>query len=247
MRWYLGVLLVGLIGVAAVGCGAETGLEVPLVSTRGSAHGSTGSSSAAGGSSAVGGASAAGGASADAGDDAYGAYGPPPVPTCTGELSQCVQNDAGTWSGSAVIHCDGVYFVGPWTLVLEREIGTQFQSVQVQVVEEPGFGATFYDMTGPMAELTYRVCVEIPEQGTKCGTPFTTYGSVNCGCEPFTCDDLQACFIDRLDGCGGNLPCGACTNGAPCNIEHNCCPVGQAPNGVGGCQCGPSPLCGTGG
>jgi hypothetical protein len=231
------VLLAGLIGVAAVGCGAVSELDTPRGSTRGSAGGSIGA-----GGSAVDAGSDAG----DAGDasDAYGPYGPPPVPTCAGELSKCIQNDAGVWTGSAIIHCDGVYFVGPWTLVLERQIGAQFQVVQVQVVEEPGFGTTFDDMTGPPAYLTYRVCVSIPGQGIQCGTPFVTYGAVSCACEPLTCYQIQSCMWVQEDGCGNALSCDECTGGATCNTSnHSCCPVGTQPDGTGGCECAPVVPC----
>jgi hypothetical protein len=228
----LKIRLVALIGIAFMGCG-RSALESP--------------SSSAGGSSAAAGASTAAGGAGHAAGAGGAAVAHAPVPTCTGENSKCVFNDAGLISGASIIQCDGVYFVGPWTLLLERLIGSQFEVIQVQQIEEPGFGATFDDMTGPPAELTYRVCTVDKQQGTKCGASFTTFGPVDCACEPLTCHELQSCFTLIDDGCGGKLHCGACSNGAPCNPSNDsCCPVGQEPDGTGGCQCAPpSPCHGT--
>jgi hypothetical protein len=230
------ILFVGLMGVAAaVGCGARDSIQ---------------SSS----SPAAGGASAAGGAPADAGDggdansasdaDDSGLTGPAPVPTCHGMNSACVLNDAGTWLGSAVIVCDGVYFKGPWTLLLQREVNGQWQVEQVQAIEEPGFGTTFYDMSGPPQKLTYRVCSLDKVQGTKCGDPFTTFGPVVCKCEPSTCGTLNACFRYNNDGCGTQIYCGPCGGGMACNnVTHSCCPPGKQSDGVGGCVCAPPVPC----
>jgi hypothetical protein len=225
-------LLVAIIGVVAVACGGRSALEAPS-SSAGGAHaaGSSGASGAVGevGSSSVG----AGGG--DAGE---------PVPTCTGSVSQCVMNAQGVWTGAAIIKCDGVYFVGPWTLLLERQIANQFQVVQVQVVEEPGFGATFDDSSGPAMELTYRVCV-VGNQGTQCGASFTTFGPPDCVCQPATCEQYRACFTSFDDGCGSLTHCGACPDDGACNHGlGTCCPPGQESDGQGGCECAPLTPCG---
>lgn len=224
-------LFVALIGIAAVGCGARSVLEAPSSSN----GGSSGSSANAGGPADAG----------DAGDAGPidGSDAQAPVPTCSGALSQCIEGSNGMWTGAAVIHCDGVYFVGPWTLVLERSVGNDFHVVQVQAVQEPGFGATFDDMTGPPVELTYRVCVA-DAQGVRCGAPFNTYGPVDCKCRPETCDILRTCHMKVDDGCGGVIECGACSNGVPCNTHNNsCCPVGEEGDGNGGCECAPLKPC----
>jgi hypothetical protein len=227
-------LLVVLVGVAVVGCGARASIQGPY-------------------GPAADGAEAAGGAPPDAGDagdaadasdaDDSGLTGPAPVPTCTGHNSKCIMID-GNWVGSAIITCDGVYFKGPWTLLLEREINNQWQVVQVQAVEEPGFGVTFDDTSGPPQKLTYRVCSVDKVQGTKCGDPFTTFGPVDCKCVSSSCDLLQACFNFNADGCGGQLFCGGCANGLPCNLAtHACCPAGMQSDGLGGCVCAPPNPC----
>jgi hypothetical protein len=119
--------------------------------------------------------------------------------------------------------------------------------VQKQLVDEPGFGATFYDSSGPAAELTYRVCSVDPAQGPLCGAPFTTYGPVFCGCEPTDCATQSACFTTLDDGCGNTLHCGACRSGVACNPDNNsCCPAGQQPDGWDGCECAPPTPCGRG-
>ncbi len=120
--------------------------------------------------------------------------GPPPVPVCSGELSMCVPPDAGiVWTGASVIKCQPEQYVGPWTLVLERQSGMTWQRVQTQVVEEPGFGATFYDSSGPPTKLTYRVCALANSMTPLCGAAFTTQGPPNCACEPTTCWLNTAC------------------------------------------------------
>ncbi len=99
------------------------------------------------------------------------------VPVCTGQLSTCLKPDAGiVQTGASVIQCQPEEYVGPWTLVLERQSGANWQMVQTQVVEEPGFGATFYDSSGPPTVLTYRVCALANSTTALCGAPFSTQG-----------------------------------------------------------------------
>ncbi len=135
-----------------------------------------------------------------------------------------------------------MYFVGPWNLLLEREIGNQFQVVQMQSVATPGFGFTFYDLSAPLANLTYRVCVT-DANGLRCGAPFTTTPPVDCGCQPLSCEFFQACNTTISNGCGGITTCGNdCTNGLPC-LNGACCPAGTMPNGNGTCVCAPPGPC----
>jgi hypothetical protein len=224
--------LAALLAIIAVGCGARTLLHAPPIEDAGAA-----STLDAG---------IVGDASAD-GLDQDASSGPltqAPVPSCMGMNSQCVQSDAGNyWVGASVITCDGVYFVGPWTLLLERKVYNAFHVVQTQVVMEPGFGATFLDTSGPPAQLTYRVCV-VDDMGTRCGTSFTTYGPVQCACEPLSCAALQACNAMVFDGCDEKIPCGGCAGNAVCNPgSHSCCPPGTEPDGTYGCQCAPNHPC----
>jgi hypothetical protein len=167
--------------------------------------------------------------------------GPPPVPVCTGENSMCLPPDAGiVWTAAAVIKCQPEYYVGPWTLILERLTGTTYQVIQKQVVQEPGFGWTFYDSSGPPAQLTYRVCVLVDPTTAECGTPFTTAGPTDCNCEPTSCYLQTACNTTIDDQCMGTIQCGACTNGTPCNTDNNtCCAMGFMSDGWGGCVCAP--------
>jgi hypothetical protein len=225
-------VLCALFGIAAMDCGARTLLDTPPLP-------------GGGGGSSVGGA-AAGDAGAD-GSDQDGSGGPlqkAPVPSCMGMNSQCVESDASNqWVGASIITCAGVYFVGPWTLLLERKVYNSFHVVQTQVVMEPGFGAKFLDTTGPPAELTYRVCV-VDDMGTRCDTPFTTYGPVLCACQPLSCEALQACDAVVDDGCNDKVPCGGCKGGAVCNPgTHSCCPPGTEPDGTFGCECAPKHPC----
>jgi hypothetical protein len=192
-------------------------------------------------------------ARADAGADADGSLpdgaptderGPPPVPVCAGENAACIPPDAGiVWRGASVIKCQGEDYVGPWTLILERLIGPNYQVVQKAVVQEPGFGWTFTDMSAPPAELTYRVCVVLDSMTAECGPPLMTGGPSNCSCEPTNCDLMQACNVAIEDECGGKLQCGACSDGSPCDSNHTCCPPGFMPDGRGGCVCAPAPGC----
>ena len=171
------------------------------------------------------------------------ANGQAPVPTCKGSNAQCVTSDAGAVEGAAIIHCDGVYFVGPWTLVLERKVTIQFKVIQQQGVQEPGFGATFHDPTGQPVQLTYRVCV-MDDQGTRCGVPFTTDGPVDCKCVPYTCEMLTACHVTIDDGCGGTKYCGGCPGASPCNeVTNSCCPPGDETDEHYGCECAPPHPC----
>lgn len=167
--------------------------------------------------------------------------GPVPVPVCTGALSTCLKPDAGVVStGASVIQCQPEEYVGPWTLVLERRIGANWQKVQTQVVEEPGFGATFYDTSGPPTLLTYRVCALANSATALCGASFTTQPPAHCGCEPTTCWLNTACNTEIDNQCGGLDACGACANGMPCNEYHTCCPPGDWSDGWGGCECAPT-------
>jgi hypothetical protein len=171
--------------------------------------------------------------------------GPTPVPVCSGRLSQCLAPDAGIVSfGAAIIQCDPEEYVGPWTLVLERLIGNNWQMVQTQVVEEPGFGATFYDSSGPPTVLTYRVCAIANSTTALCGTSFVTQGPPDCTCLPTSCALNTACNVMFEDACGGTTVCGACDNGLLCNAYHSCCPGGFMSDGNGGCVCAP-PLPGS--
>ena len=173
--------------------------------------------------------------------------GPPPVLSCTGENFMCLPPTSGvTWTGASVIQCQPEDYVGPWTLLLERMIGGAFQVVQKQVVQEPGFGWTFHDTTGPPAQLTYRVCVVVDSMTAQCGAPLTTQGPSNCTCEPTSCSLQTACNTTIDDQCGGKVSCGPCSNGTPCNPgNHSCCPPGFMSDGWGGCVCAPvnCPLC----
>jgi hypothetical protein len=171
--------------------------------------------------------------------------GPPPVPVCTGEDSMCIPPDAGiVWLGASIIKCQPENYVGPWTLLLELLIGTNYQVVQRQVVQEPGFGWTFYDTSDRAAQLTFRVCVVVNSTTAECGPPLKTGGPEDCVCEPTNCELEKACNVSLDDECGGKVQCGACSNGAQCNpMNHSCCPEGFMPDGWGGCVCAPPPGC----
>jgi hypothetical protein len=170
--------------------------------------------------------------------------GPPPVPVCTGENAMCIPPDAGVvWKGASVVKCQPENYVGPWTLILERQIGANFQVVQKQVVQEPGFGFTFYDTSGPPAELTYKVCVVVDSATAQCGPAFKTGGPSNCQCEATSCDLQKACNVTIDDECGGMLHCGACSDGSKCAANNTCCPKGFMGDGWGGCVCAPTPGC----
>jgi hypothetical protein len=166
--------------------------------------------------------------------------GPTPVPVCSGQLSKCLAPDAGiVQTGASVIQCQPEEYVGPWTLVLQRLSGANWQTLQTKVVEEPGFGATFYDSTGPPTLLTYRVCALANSTTALCGTAFITQGPPNCRCEPTTCSLNTACNTEIDDQCGGVDVCGACENGMPCNAYHTCCKGNFMSDGWGGCVCAP--------
>lgn len=184
------------------------------------------------------------GGASDAAASRNDGRGPAPVPSCVGELAQCVPLDAGFgFVGAAVIRCDPVYFVGPWNLLLERQINTdQFKVLQRQSVDEPGFGATFEDTTSHAPQLSYRVCV-VDDLGTRCGDPFTAFGPPNCACVPITCAELRACNSTGNDGCGRVLLCGACADGTTCNAHRSCCPPDQESDGIGSCECAPPRPC----
>lgn len=168
--------------------------------------------------------------------------GPTPVPVCTGELSQCVQADAGFGMfGASVIQCQPEEYEGPWTLVLQRLSGASWRTLQTQVVQEPGFGATFYDSSGPPTVLTYRVCAVANSTTALCGNAFTTQGPPDCACLPTTCALNTACNTDIDNLCGSVDMCGACTNGMACNELNTCCPPGFMSDGNGGCVCAPPP------
>lgn len=171
--------------------------------------------------------------------------GPTPVPVCTGQLSQCLPPDAGAgaYTGAAVIKCQPEEYQGPWTLVLERLSGANWRMVQTQVVQEPGFGATFYDTSGPPTVSTYRVCAIADNATALCDTPFSTQGPPNCLCEPTTCYLNTACDIVIDNQCGGTETCGACANGMPCNEWNTCCPPGFYSDLWGHCVCAPIGRC----
>jgi hypothetical protein len=223
----LGRVLV-LVGAMFVGCGGRVVVD--------------GTSGGMGGAASDAGAAMDAGADSDAADAADAADAPvPPVPICAGSSSECVE-DAGFWYGASLITCNPVYFVGPWNLLLEREAGTQFEVVQSQAVQEPGFGYTFYDLSGtPGLEYTYRVCV-VDDAGTRCDAPFMTNGPVDCNCPPLTCEFFQACNTKIDNGCGGVYTCGECSSGAPCT-NGSCCPPGMGGNGNGSCVCMPDGKC----
>jgi hypothetical protein len=155
----------------------------------------------------------------------------------------CLAPEAGLrWTGAAVVECQPENYVGPWNLILERKISGTFEVVQRQAVQEPGFGATFYDTSGPPAQLTYRVCALVDSTTAECGTPFTTQGPSNCACEPTSCYLQTACNTTIDDQCMGTIQCGACSSGTPCNPENNtCCPKGFMSDGWGACVCAPPP------
>jgi hypothetical protein len=174
------------------------------------------------------------------GDAAFHRCSPTLVPVCSGQLSQCLEPDAGVVQhGASVIQCQPEECLGPWTLVLERLIGTTWQMVQTQVVEEPGFGANFYDTSGPPTLLTYRVCALANSTTAVCGAQFTTQGPPDCRCEPTTCLLETACHTEIDNHCNSVDVCGACTNGMPCNGYNTCCPDDFWSDGWGGCVCAP--------
>lgn len=165
--------------------------------------------------------------------------GPTPVPVCSAMLPQCLADAGIVKTGNAVIQCQGEEYVGPWTLVLERLVGSNWEMLQQQVVEEPGFGATFYDSTSPPTQITYRVCALANPTTALCGASFVTQGPPNCRCVPTSCAQNTACDQILEDACGGQTVCGACDNGLLCNAYHSCCPGGFMSDGAGGCVCAP--------
>ena len=176
-------------------------------------------------------------ASADALNDGRG---PAPLPVCSG-ISQCLEDDAGVWRGGALIKCDPAPFVGPWNILLERQVNGIFQISQRQSVQAPGFGATFQDILGRSSLLTYRVCV-VDDTGTNCAKPFRLDPTPGCVCEPTTCDYALACDTTLFDGCGAYVQCGACTNGVACNhTTSSCCPPGFMADLGQTCVCAPPP------
>jgi hypothetical protein len=166
-----------------------------------------------------------------------------PLPVCTGANSECVLSGH-SYEGVAEVTCAGVYFVGTWTLLLEREnINGEFELIQTQTTDTPGFGETFLDNTAPLVELTYRVCVQ-DAAGTRCATPFMTDGPPDCACEAYTCESTGRCNTKIFDGCGSYISCGACPGGIACNPANNsCCPTGFEPALQGGCECAPPYPC----
>ncbi len=219
----LRVAVAALPVLSLAGCGGRTWLE----ETRGSSGTATGTGGA-------------GGALGDGGLPS----GKAPTPHCKGKNSQCIVPDGGgPVMGAATILCDPEPIQGPWNLLLERQILNQFKVVQALAVDEPGFGAKFFDTSGPPAELTYRVCVT-DSYGERCGDPFQTYGAVDCVCQPTTCDTLLACNVSTNNGCGGTLHCSSCSNGTSCNPKnHSCCPQGEDSDGFYGCECAPPKPC----
>jgi hypothetical protein len=228
------------VALSAWACGGVTGIPTPATKRSGNvgpaASSTQSSSSGAGGE---GGGSGAGGTSADAGRPIA------PTPNCTGEGSDCIYVNA-IPVGAAEITCEGVYFVGAWNLILQRQVNGNFVTVQTQVVQEPGFGANFYDTSGPPVEVTYRVCV-VDGYGTRCGAPFMNLGPVDCKCIPLTCETQLTCDYVMDDGCGSKLTCTGCTNGITCNAAtHSCCAPGFESAGSAGCLCAPDRICGPG-
>jgi hypothetical protein len=166
-----------------------------------------------------------------------------PVPNCSGK-TVCLQ-DGFTITAAVAITCDPEQVKGPWTLVLERQVLTDWRVVQVQNVDEPGFGATFNDTKAPkVAHLVYRVCVE-DDYGERCGAQFETISAPSCaGCSPFSCIDFRACNTEISNGCGDYITCGPCPNGGTCSARYaSCCPAGTEPDGFGGCECAPPHPC----
>jgi hypothetical protein len=221
--------LLAVVLLSATGCGART---LPLTGGEGGV-GSTNPEDAS-----------TDGGSEDAAADRGG---PPPVPVCSAK-AQCVPpGDAGLsytgggWTGGAVILCQPEPYAGPWTLLLERLVGTTYQLVQRQVVQEPGFGASFYDRSGSTTPHTYRVCLVENDTAT-CGSSFLSAATPYCPCEPTSCYLQVACNTTIDDQCGGTLNCGACSNGASCNPENGtCCATGFMGDGWGNCVCAPPP------
>jgi hypothetical protein len=167
-----------------------------------------------------------------------------PLPVCAGMPSECILTGH-SYEGVAEITCAGAYFVGGWTLLLEREnINGQFELIQTQTTNTPGFGETFYDNTAPLVDsLTYRVCVQ-DSAGTRCAAPFMTEAPPDCACEGYTCVSTSACNTKIYDGCGGYITCGACPSGIACNPANNsCCPTGFQGRLGGGCECAPPTPC----
>jgi hypothetical protein len=182
-----------------------------------------------------------GGGAADAEPDGEGPdqRGPPPVPVCTGEPSVCRPPDAGVvWTGVAVVQCQPVQYKGPWTLLLERLIGGNYQVIEKRVVQYPWVGQTFRDPSGPPTVLTYRVCALENNNTVRCGSSFRTQGPPHCNCQPTSCYLQAACNSMIDDGCGGTLLCGACPGGATCS-GGTCCAAGYMADGWGGCVCAP--------
>jgi hypothetical protein len=142
------------------------------------------------------------------------------------------------WTGVAVIHCQPAQYQGPWTLLLERLIGTSYELIEKRVVQYPVWGVNFYDPSGPHVELTYRVCVLENNNTVRCGRSFGTQGPPVCHCEPTSCYLQAACNSTIADGCGGTLRCGACEPGVTCN-GGTCCAAGFMADGWGGCVCAP--------
>ena len=182
----------------------------------------------------------------DADDDASrlnDGRGPAPVPSCVGQLSQCVHADGGGFVGAVAVTCAAVYFVGPWNLLLERETSAgQFTVIEKRAVLEPGFPTAFEDPTAQGLLLTYRVCV-VDELGTRCGDPFVTTGPPDCVCKRLSCVEVHLCNTTFENGCGGQVNCGACSDGTPCNEHSSCCPPGMGSDGVGTCECAPPRPC----
>jgi hypothetical protein len=178
------------------------------------------------------------------GDGGNGGRGIAPTPNCTGE-STCLPSGPG-YTGGVAVTCDPVSFVGPWTLLLERQVGANFQTVEVKDFDKPGFGATLEDTNAPQVTvLTYRVCTT-DDFGTRCAAPFTTRRPPSCKCVPFTCETLNVCGNGAVsDGCGVPLLCGDCPPGSPpCNpTTRSCCGPGLMSDGVGGCVCAPPHRC----
>jgi len=182
------------------------------------------------------------GTTRDGGSDVNGGRGAAPLPVCTG-VTRCFEDDGGLPSGGAEIQCDPAPFVGPWNLVLQRQVNGIFENVQKQSVQAPGFGAKFSEILGRTALLTYRVCV-VDDIGTRCPDPFTLSATPGCACEPATCAYSNACNTTIFDGCSRYLNCGACTNGTTCNLTtRSCCPDGFMSDGAQGCVCAPPAPC----
>jgi hypothetical protein len=102
------------------------------------------------------------------------------VPVCTGENSMCIAPEAGIrWTGAAVVHCQGEQYVGPWNLILERQIGGSFHL-------QTACDTTIDDQC--MGTLVCGACSNgtpcNPQNNTCCPMGFMSDGWGGCVCAP---------------------------------------------------------------